>query len=104
MWLPIGATTADPARLSTLRRRQTMLSRKTSALIGALAAIVLVAFALPALAAPAGPPIKIGGTLALTGPLAATALLHKITAEIYVEELNKGNGVLGRPVGWVLLD
>ena len=31
-------------------------------------------------AAPTGTPIKIGGTLALTGPLAATALLHKITA------------------------
>src|SRR5215471_10138403 len=81
-----------------------MLSRKTSALMAALAVVVLVAFALRALAAPAGAPIKIGGTLALTGPLAATALLHKITAEIYVEELNRGNGLLGRPVEWVLLD
>src|SRR5439155_16009234 len=60
--------------------------------------------ALGALPAPAGPPIRIGGTLALTGPLAATALLHKITAEIYVEELNRGNGLLGRPVEWILLD
>src|SRR5207247_8426476 len=57
-----------------------------------------------AVAAPSGPPIRIGGTLALTGPVAATALLHKITAEIYVEELNRNNGLLGRPVGWVLLD
>ena len=81
-----------------------MLSRKTSALMAALAVVVLVAFALRALAAPAGAPIKIGGTLALTGPLAATALLHKITAEIYVEELNRGNGLLGRPVEWILLD
>jgi ABC-type branched-subunit amino acid transport system substrate-binding protein len=55
-------------------------------------------------AAPSGPPIRIGGTLALTGPLAPTALLHKIAGEIYVEELNKGNGLLGRPVEWVLLD
>ena len=55
-------------------------------------------------AAPSGPPIRIGGTLALTGPLAPTALLHKIAGEIYVEELNRGNGLLGRPVEWVLLD
>jgi len=81
-----------------------MLSRKTSALTGALAGVVLVAVALQGFAAPAGAPIKIGGTLALTGPLAATALLHKITAEIYVEELNRANGLLGRPVEWILLD
>jgi len=55
-------------------------------------------------AAPSGPPVKIGGTLALTGPLGPTALLHKIAGEIYVDELNKGNGLLGRPVEWVMLD
>ena len=72
---------------------------------GALAWLLLVAVAAgPALAAPSGPPIRIGGTLALTGPLAPTALLHKIAGEIYVEELNKANGLLGRPVEWVLLD
>jgi len=71
---------------------------------GALVWLLLVALVAPALAAPSGPPIRIGGTLALTGPLAPTALLHKIAGEIYVEELNKGNGLLGRPVEWVLLD
>jgi ABC-type branched-subunit amino acid transport system substrate-binding protein len=70
---------------------------------------VVVAFGVVTLvtaatAAPAGPPVRIGGTLALTGPLAPTALLHKIAGEIYVEELNKGNGLLGRPVEWVMLD
>jgi ABC-type branched-subunit amino acid transport system substrate-binding protein len=70
----------------------------------ALVALVLLAFAATAVAAPAGPAIRIGGTLALTGPLAPTALLHKIAGEIYVEELNRGNGLLGRPVEWVLLD
>ena len=68
----------------------------------ALALLTLVATT--ASAAPSGPPIRIGGTLALTGPLAPTALLHKIAGEIYVEELNKSNGLLGRPVEWVLLD
>ncbi len=73
-----------------------------SSALGAI--LVVFAIAATAVAAPSGPPIRIGGTLALTGPLAATALLHKITGEIYVEELNRGNGLLGRPVEWVLLD
>jgi len=72
---------------------------------GAGAALALLTLAATAAsAAPSGPPIRIGGTLALTGPLAPTALLHKIAGEIYVEELNKSNGLLGRPVEWVLLD
>ena len=75
---------------------------------GALAGLALLAVAAmvaaTAGAAPSGPPIRIGSTLALTGPLAPTALLHKIAGELYVEELNKGNGLLGRPVEWVLLD
>ncbi len=71
---------------------------------GVLVGLVLLAFTATAAAAPAGPPVRIGGTLALTGPLAPTALLHKIAGEVYVEELNKGNGLLGRPVEWVLLD
>ncbi|HEV8438917.1 MAG TPA: amino acid ABC transporter substrate-binding protein [Methylomirabilota bacterium] len=70
----------------------------------AVVGLVLVSFAAAALAAPSGPPVRIGGTLALTGPLAPTALLHKLAGEIYVEELNRGNGLLGRPVEWVLLD
>jgi ABC-type branched-subunit amino acid transport system substrate-binding protein len=70
----------------------------------ALAWLLVAAFAATVIAAPSGQPIRIGGTLALTGPLAPTALLHKIAGEIYVEELNKGNGLLGRPVEWVLLD
>ena len=73
-----------------------------SSALGAI--LVVFAITATAVAAPSGPPIRIGGTLALTGPLAATALLHKITGEIYVEELNRGNGLLGRPVEWVLLD
>ncbi|MEJ8851279.1 amino acid ABC transporter substrate-binding protein [Variovorax rhizosphaerae] len=57
-----------------------------------------------AAAQPAGAPIRIGGTLALTGPLSATGLVHKLTGEIYVDGLNKRGGLLGRPVEWVLKD
>jgi ABC-type branched-subunit amino acid transport system substrate-binding protein len=74
--------------------------------IAALAVALLIALAVPVSgpAAPSGPPVRVGSSLALTGPLAATALVHKITGEIYVEQLNKKNGLLGRPVEWVLLD
>jgi branched-chain amino acid transport system substrate-binding protein len=58
----------------------------------------------PALADPSGTPIRIGSTLAETGPLAATAAVHKIVGEIYVEQLNKKNGLLGRPVEWIVKD
>ena len=58
----------------------------------------------PAAAAPSGQPIRIGSTLALTGPLAATAQIHKLVGEIYVEQLNAKNGLLGRPVEWIVKD
>ena len=57
-----------------------------------------------AIAQTSGQPVRVGGTLALTGPLAATGMVHKIVGEIYVEQLNKKKGLLGRPVEWVLLD
>ena len=49
-------------------------------------------------------PIRIGSTLALTGPLAATSLVHKVVGEIYVEQLNKRGGLLGRQVEWIVRD
>jgi branched-chain amino acid transport system substrate-binding protein len=55
-------------------------------------------------AAHAQQPIRIGGTLALTGPLSATGMLHKIAGEIYVDQLNQKGGLLGRKVEWVLRD
>jgi branched-chain amino acid transport system substrate-binding protein len=55
-------------------------------------------------AAPSGTPVRVGGTLSLTGFLAQTAQIHKIAAEIMVEEINGRNGFLGRPVEYVLLD
>src|SRR5881396_2878364 len=50
-----------------------------------------------ALAAPSGPPVRIGSTLALTGPLAATGLVHKIVGEIYVEHLNRKTACSAAP-------
>jgi len=55
-------------------------------------------------AAPSGAPIRIGGTLALTGPLASTGIVHQLVADIFVSEINKKDGLLGRPVEYVVKD
>jgi len=76
--------------------------RMLSALV---AASTLVIVALPAGAqTPAAAPVKVGSTLALTGPLSSTALTHKLVGEIYVEQLNARGGLLGRKVEWLLKD
>ena len=51
-----------------------------------------------------GQPVRIGSTLALTGPLSATAQIHKLVGDIYVEQLNKRGGLLGRQVEWIVKD
>jgi branched-chain amino acid transport system substrate-binding protein len=55
-------------------------------------------------APPSGEPIVVGSTLSLTGAFAATAGLHQIAGELFVEQLNAAGGLLGRPVEWTLLD
>jgi ABC-type branched-subunit amino acid transport system substrate-binding protein len=64
----------------------------------------LIALALSLGVAQAQQTVRIGSTLALTGPLAATAAIHKVAGEIYVEELNKRGGLLGRKVEWLVKD
>src|ERR1700722_13839140 len=51
-----------------------------------------------------GTPVRIGGTLALTGPLAQTGAIHKVVGDLFIEQTNKAGGMLGRPIEWVLLD
>jgi branched-chain amino acid transport system substrate-binding protein len=70
------------------------------------AVLVGLSFLWPGLseAQPAGKPIRIGQTLSLTGPLGQTGLTHKIVSEIFVDQINKHGGLLGRPVEYVLLD
>ena len=60
--------------------------------------------ALPSLARAQGQPIRVGSTMSMTGPLAATAIIHKISTEIFIENLNKRGGLLGRPIEWVMKD
>lgn len=66
---------------------------------------VAIGAALPAFAQqPSGAPLRVGGTLPLTGPLAGVGMIHKIAGEVFVEALNKKGGLLGRKLEWVLLD
>jgi branched-chain amino acid transport system substrate-binding protein len=49
-------------------------------------------------------PIQIGSTLALTGFLAATGVIHQAVGEVFVDRINEQGGLLGCQVEWVLLD
>ncbi len=77
----------------------TNFSRRT-----AVAATLLGITSLALAQAPAGAPIRVGSTLALTGPLSATAQIHKLAGDIYIEQVNKRGGWLGRPVVWEVKD
>ena len=44
------------------------------------------------LQAQSNPPIRIGSTLALTGPLSSTGIVHKLAGEIAVEDINMMKG------------
>src|SRR3954466_1109646 len=77
---------------------------RRSALAAAFGLIMLAGVASPTSAQTAGAPVRIGSTLALTGPLSATAQIHRIVGEIYVEQLNKRGGLLGRQVEWIVKD
>jgi branched-chain amino acid transport system substrate-binding protein len=76
------------------------LSTKLPAIMGGLLLSLLSGLVF----AQANPPIRIGSTLALTGPLSATGVVHKLAGEIAIEDINKRGGFLGRKVEWVLKD
>jgi ABC-type branched-chain amino acid transport systems, periplasmic component len=78
--------------------------RRRHVLTGLLGSTALLAAPSIGRAAPSGKPVRVGGTLSLTGFLAQTAVIHKIASEIMVEEINSRDGFLGRPVEYVLLD
>jgi branched-chain amino acid transport system substrate-binding protein len=75
------------------------LSRR--ALLGS-ATILVLSRGIPALAQDT--PIRVGGTLPLTGPLAGVGAIHKLAAEVFVEQVNTRGGILGRKLEYVLLD
>ena len=90
--------------LKHFRRSSRAATSRRALFCGAVSGLISLALAGTTAAAPSGTPIRVGGTLALTGPLAATGVIHKIAGEIFVEQLNQKDGLLGRPVEWVLKD
>jgi len=76
--------------------------------IGGLAAAAMVAAALAIAPAPAsaqtGEPIRIGFSMALTGPLAGVGTSALVAMKIWEEDTNAKGGLLGRPVQLVYYD
>ena len=49
-------------------------------------------------------PVCIGSTLSLTGPLGPTSAIHKVAGDVWLDEVNRKGGLLGRKVEWVMKD
>ena len=77
----------------------TKVPRRTA--LGLIAGAGAAAFSGKAFAAD---PIKVGFSIQLTGPLAASGKAALLTAQIWAEEVNKAGGLIGRPVELVYYD
>src|SRR5262245_64106195 len=69
--------------------------------VGAALGLVMLGASAPAVAQE---PIKIGFSMALTGPLAANGKQALLGMKIWEEETNAKGGLLGRPVKLVFYD
>jgi branched-chain amino acid transport system substrate-binding protein len=65
---------------------------------------LVISWALPLKAEAQQKPIKLGGSLGITGPLADNAQLIKRGYEVWAERVNKSGGLLGRPVEIIVYD
>ncbi len=72
--------------------------------IAICALLAFIALPSPLLAQAKGKPIRLGGSLAITGPLAENAKWIKRGYEYWAEKVNKTGGLLGRPVELVIYD
>jgi branched-chain amino acid transport system substrate-binding protein len=88
--------------MNTKKTQQKLQLQRRTFLAGTGA--LAMSFCLPALAQQGGAPIRVGGTLPLTGPLASVGTIHKIAGEVFIDLINKRGGLLGRKLEWVLLD
>jgi len=74
----------------------------TYACISRLAAVLIMLLAAPP--SRAADPIKIGASIALTGPLASGGKVMLISLKLWEEDVNARGGLLGRPVSRVYYD
>jgi branched-chain amino acid transport system substrate-binding protein len=63
--------------------------------------VILLCFGVVARAAE---PIKVGMSMALTGPLAGTGKAALLGTQIWIEDINTQGGILGRPVQLIYYD
>src|SRR5262249_26201132 len=90
---------------ASLEERMLARLKWRGAVASFFAAAAMAMFLTPAKAqAPSGEPIKIGFSMALTGPLAANGKQALLGAKIWEEENNKKGGLLGRPGKVVFYD
>src|SRR6201747_2935082 len=81
-----------------------MLTKLKVRTLAGIAGAMLAACAMLTGSASAQEPIKIGFSMALTGPLAANGKQALLGAKIWEETINKKGGLLGRPVKLVYYD
>ena len=75
------------------------------AIVGAMAAVfAAIGLAISPAQAQSGQPIKIGFSMALTGPLAGAGKGALLGMKIWEDDVNKKGGLLGRPVQLVFYD
>jgi branched-chain amino acid transport system substrate-binding protein len=83
---------------------QGLKSRTFALLVGAAAALAACATFVVSASAQSKEPIKIGFSMALTGPLAANGKQTLLGMKIWEEETNAAGGLIGRPVKLVYYD
>ena len=69
-----------------------------------LASIAVISFALLGSVAQAAEPVKVGMSMALTGALAGTGKAALLATQMWVEDINRAGGLLGRPVELICYD
>ncbi len=80
------------------------MGRKISSIIFILLALVLMVSSVFSQITTSQVPIKIGGSLPLTGIFSETAKWIKEGYDFWVEDINKRGGLLGRPVKMIIYD
>jgi branched-chain amino acid transport system substrate-binding protein len=81
-----------------------MKKEKVLAVLAIACFVMILVLPLTVTAQPKGKPIKIGGSLPITGPMSETALWVKRGYEYWAEKANKEGGLLGRPVELIIYD
>ena len=93
----------DVAGHGNVSARRVLSARRRGGIAAALAVGALAVAPLPA-SAQSGEPIKIGFSMALTGPLAPNGKQALLGAKIWEEEINAKGGLLGRKVKLINYD